>query len=658
MKRIIALLLAAVCLFSFVACQSSDSNETATPKTPEIYSMKILSVNGEDITYEFYRYYYLFVKNSYEESGTEVTEEDIKEDVLNKLLYDAAVHKLLAKYSQSLTDEEIKECEEYVAMYVTAYGDVFESQLESEMNMTINVFTKMTLNEMAYNKLYTYLAEESNGKIDFSDSAVTEYMKNFKAGMHLILSVSNEKDDAEKKALMEKLYKIAELDSAFAPIMKLHNLRQDLKETEASLEEINKQIQDGKTSDELSATLKTLAAQISSLSAKITEEQNKINVAECLGSYMEKLEIYKEEIKKDIESLANSNDASLLASLNSEDTKSLAKTVCSSVVTVAEEKLGNKILDLANNKDNYGWFPADFIEAVKSFDKTSSLENANKMLEIFNGNTELKSDKTVTAIMTRFTNLVTLMTEGKTTGEYLEAIRGLNGSYEISVDIYEKSMLYLSARDAKATASELSTQSTDVYANLEAAFAVLSAPVTTFEELVIAYSEDYEAESGSVVFYLKQEDLINELRDATKDLQAGEMTEIVKSSIGYHILKLTEPDVEYFKKNEYVYYVLEDTINSESPNVEYKTEDVYSSINNEKIKEFENELTSQKNAIAAAGSSSNKTSNNDNTVLWTIVIMAITIAVVGVLAVLIITASKNEPVKSTPSKSKKHTKKK
>ena len=61
MKRIIALLLAAVCLFSFVACQSSDSNETATPQTPEVFSMKILSVIGEDITYEFYRYYYLFV---------------------------------------------------------------------------------------------------------------------------------------------------------------------------------------------------------------------------------------------------------------------------------------------------------------------------------------------------------------------------------------------------------------------------------------------------------------------------------------------------------------------------------------------------------------------------------------------------------------------
>ena len=51
MKRIIALLLAVVCLFSFVACQSSQSKETATTKTPEIYGMKVLSVNGEDITF-------------------------------------------------------------------------------------------------------------------------------------------------------------------------------------------------------------------------------------------------------------------------------------------------------------------------------------------------------------------------------------------------------------------------------------------------------------------------------------------------------------------------------------------------------------------------------------------------------------------------------
>ena len=62
MKRIIALLLASICMFSFVACSTSDPKETAVSQTPEIYDMKILSVNGEDITYEFYRYYYLFVK--------------------------------------------------------------------------------------------------------------------------------------------------------------------------------------------------------------------------------------------------------------------------------------------------------------------------------------------------------------------------------------------------------------------------------------------------------------------------------------------------------------------------------------------------------------------------------------------------------------------
>ena len=107
MKRIIAILLLVVFTLSLVACSKDGSGKDAI-KRPEIYDMKILSVNGEDITYEFYRYYYLFVKQSYEESGTEITEEKIKEDVLNKLLYDGAVHKLLEKYSLSLTKDEIK----------------------------------------------------------------------------------------------------------------------------------------------------------------------------------------------------------------------------------------------------------------------------------------------------------------------------------------------------------------------------------------------------------------------------------------------------------------------------------------------------------------------------------------------------------------------
>ena len=272
MKRIIAFLMAAFCLFSFVACSTAQGEDTAQ-KRPEIYDMKILSVNGKDITYEYYRYYYLFVKNSYAENGTEVSEEDIKQDVIDKLCYDAAVDKLLAKYSQSLTEAEIKECTDYVGMYVTAYGDVFESQLESEMNMTLDVFTKMTLNEMSYNKLYNYLSEEK--LIDTSDSAVLEYMSNFKAGMHLILTVDDEKTDSEKKALIEKIYKIAEFDAAFAPILKIHELRQSLKNAQSSIDDINDKIASGTNTEDLAATLETLVAQISEISAKISEEQAK-----------------------------------------------------------------------------------------------------------------------------------------------------------------------------------------------------------------------------------------------------------------------------------------------------------------------------------------------------------------------------------------------
>lgn len=657
MKRIIAILLLVVFTLSLVACSKDGSGKDAI-KRPEIYDMKILSVNGEDITYEFYRYYYLFVKQSYEESGTEITEEKIKEDVLNKLLYDGAVHKLLEKYSLSLTQDEIKECEDYVAMYVSAYGDIFESQLESEMNMTLNVFTKMTINEMAYNKLYTYLADEKNKKVDFSDEAVIEYMKDFRAGMHLILGVADEKQDAEKKALIEKLYKIAEFENSFAPIQKLHNLRESLKEANKTLDDLNNQIANGNVTDELSATLKSIAEQISSLTAKITEEQSKINVTECLSGYLEKLEVYKEIVKKDVEAAVNSAHADILASLDSATSKELISKINSGLLPTATKTLAAELVNLADNKTKYGWFTDDFVASAKAFEKSATLENANRLLEIYSGNKDLKSDKTVAEIMDKFSSLATLLSSDKSAGEYHAAIASLNGYAKMSLTVYENAMLYASLREAQDTSKQLKDYTgSDIHQKLEDAYNVLNAPVTTFEELVIANSDDYEAEGGTVVFYLRQKDLLKELQDAVEGLEVGQMTTIVKSSAGYHVLKLVEPDIEYFKKNEYVYYLLEDMLNDETKNVEYTGSEIYNSINKAKMAEYETELKAQKNAIAQSGSSSGS-KTDDNSALWTVLVIVITIVVVAVLVVLIVLASKPTPAPTHKNKNKNGTRKK
>ncbi|MBO5745282.1 MAG: peptidylprolyl isomerase, partial [Clostridia bacterium] len=181
--------------------------------------------------------------------------------------------------------------------------------------------------------------------------------------------------------------------------------------------------------------------------------------------------------------------------------------------------------------------------------------------------------------------------------------------------------------------------------------------ITTFEELVITNSDDYEAESGTVVFYLRQKDLLKELQDAVEGLEVGQMTTIVKSSAGYHVLKLVEPDIEYFKKNEYVYYLLEDMLNDETKNVEYTGSEIYNSINKAKMAEYETELKAQKNAIAQSGSSSGSKAD-DNSALWTVLVIVITIVVVAVLVVLIVLASKPTPAPTHKNKNKNGTRKK
>ena len=155
---------------------------------------------------------------------------------------------------------------------------------------------------------------------------------------------------------------MAEFDLAFEPLLKLHELRQSLKNTQKSIDDINKQIAEGKSTEELAATLETLVAQISTISAKITEEQSKIDVVGCLKSYIEKLTVYKATVKSDIEKIANSQHAELLGMLDSAEVSKLSAYVAEKAVDAAKEKLAAALLKLAEDKTTYGWFKTDFVK--------------------------------------------------------------------------------------------------------------------------------------------------------------------------------------------------------------------------------------------------------------------------------------------------------
>ncbi len=61
---------------------------------------------------------------------------------------------------------------------------------------------------------------------------------------------------------------------------------------------------------------------------------------------------------------------------------------------------------------------------------------------------------------------------------------------------------------------------------------------TSFQEAVLTYSEALDAQNGGVIGWRKPDQLPSVFVDALKDLQVGDVSEVVQSPNGFHILKL------------------------------------------------------------------------------------------------------------------------
>lgn len=61
-----------------------------------------------------------------------------------------------------------------------------------------------------------------------------------------------------------------------------------------------------------------------------------------------------------------------------------------------------------------------------------------------------------------------------------------------------------------------------------------------FEEVAKEYSDEPSGKYGGDIGFVKKNDLIPELRDALKGKAKGEITDIIRSPYGYHILRLEE----------------------------------------------------------------------------------------------------------------------
>ncbi len=161
LKRVLALVLAAVCLFSLSACSKDEAFEA-----PD-YDDTVLTIAGQDIDYETYRYFYLYFKQSadqgdetYWETNPEA-EETLKKDVLFSLTQFATVHKLAEEMNITVSDTDKQGIEDTINGYIEMYGS--KEELEKALAqsfMSIDLFRKFNTSTVLESDIYTNLLND------------------------------------------------------------------------------------------------------------------------------------------------------------------------------------------------------------------------------------------------------------------------------------------------------------------------------------------------------------------------------------------------------------------------------------------------------------------------------------------------------------------
>ena len=214
MKKLLALLLALMMLSAVaVGCSNGKNTTTKDPlaideETKKLYDTVVLTVNGENITYELYRYYfYGLYSNKLSEDPDffkkEGALEELRTAVLDEIKLVIAVKELAKKYKLEPTKEEIKEIDDYIAALKSYMGTSFAQTLAAQYTSEKLLREMLIYEQFTYGALFEYFTSENCEALDRSDEAVAEFMKDYNCVVHILLTESTYggKENMEKVAM-------------------------------------------------------------------------------------------------------------------------------------------------------------------------------------------------------------------------------------------------------------------------------------------------------------------------------------------------------------------------------------------------------------------------------------------------------------------------
>lgn len=191
---------------------SAASEEAIDPETQKLYDTVVMTIDGEDITYENYRYYYLNCAATISGGSSEFWEkeenkdqlDEVKRQVLDELSYEIAVRHLAAEAGVTVTDEDRKNLQSNIDyldyMYQYQYGITF-SQAISSYFMTKNSYSWLFEYETLVDGLFEKYSQKEAGKLDFSEDKIAAEEANYCHVKHILYMADGTSSQTDEELL-------------------------------------------------------------------------------------------------------------------------------------------------------------------------------------------------------------------------------------------------------------------------------------------------------------------------------------------------------------------------------------------------------------------------------------------------------------------------
>ena len=240
--KIICLLTAFAAVLTLVSC-TNDYESESTADTDAVTEDKsypapdytshadVMSIDGKNVTYEEYRYYFLNIKEKYDRSdstfwNSNIYDKEIRKEAEKYLVRQYAIETLAEQYEVSLSDEDLKTLDATIETNKSDFKTIDEyNEYLDYLHLTERSNYRLAKLYVLENKLISYLTGEESDNVIYADKdLVNKFIDNYINCADWIVVYNDYGDDKnENKTLINRIYKQLEEGKSFTDLKIAHS---------------------------------------------------------------------------------------------------------------------------------------------------------------------------------------------------------------------------------------------------------------------------------------------------------------------------------------------------------------------------------------------------------------------------------------------------